>query len=282
MLTDSGQAGQCPADGLLFGPLTAAGPCPLSLRQPGRAVATTGAGGVYVLNGNGAVTASQGAPFLGAPPLADADRFRDIETMPDGQGYVVLDQYGQIYRFGSANTPQTLGALGMANYAGQDVARSLAIMPDGQGYLVLLGDGTVLKFGSAATGAMAALDHPIRPGSDDFRSIAVMPGGAGFVVLDKTGAIDKVGSALEGTVGAGTTPVFGGDIARDVKVVDYYGYPLGYYVLDGWGGVTGTSGLPARTNPAITMYVDRWRGMALAPGGRPVVVKNDGTTQQTS
>ena len=33
--------GQCPPDGLLFGPLTAAGPCPVSLRQPGRAIATT-------------------------------------------------------------------------------------------------------------------------------------------------------------------------------------------------------------------------------------------------
>jgi hypothetical protein len=282
MLTDSGQAGQCPADGLLFGPLTAAGPCPVSLRQPGRAVATTGAGGMYVLNGNGAVSASQGAFSFGSPPLADADRFRDVEAMPDGFGYVVLDQYGQIYRFGSAAAAQTLGALGMADYAGQDVARSLAIMPDGKGYLVLLGDGTVLKFGSATTGTMATLEHPVRPGSDDFRSIAVMPDGAGFVVLDKTGAIDKVGSALQGTVGAGSTPVFGGDIARDVRIVDYYGYPLGYDVLDGWGGVTGTSGLPARTNPAITMFVDRWRAMALAPGGRPVVVKNDGSTQLTN
>ena len=45
MLTDSGEAGQCPPDGLLFGALTAAGPCPVSLRQPGRSIATTPWGG---------------------------------------------------------------------------------------------------------------------------------------------------------------------------------------------------------------------------------------------
>jgi Mannosyl-glycoprotein endo-beta-N-acetylglucosaminidase len=282
MLTDSGQAGQCPPDGLLFGSLTAAGPCPVGLRQPGRAIATTGAGGVYVLNGDGNVTASQGAPFFGSPPLADSDRFRDIDVMPDGQGYVVLDQSGRIFRFGSADTPQTLGQVGMADYGDQDVARSISVMPDGQGYVVLLGDGTVLKFGSAATGAMAALNHPSSPGTDDDRSIVVMPDGAGLVVLDKTGVVDKLGSALQGTVGAGSTPVFGGDIARDVEVVDYYGYPLGYYVLDGWGGVAGTSGIPARTDPNITMYRDRWRGLALAPGGIPVLVKNDGSVQRTN
>jgi hypothetical protein len=281
MLTDSGQAGQCPPDGLLFGSLTAAGPCPVSLRQPGRAIATTIAGGAYVLNGNGNVSASQGAPGFGSPPLADADRFRDVEAMPDGKGYVVLDESGRISRFGSADRPDTLGQLPMADYGDQDVARSLAVMPDGKGYVVLLGDGTILKFGTATTGPMAALTQPAAPGTDAARSIAVMPDGAGLVVLDETGAVTKLGTALQGLVGTGSTPVFGGDIARDLRVVDYYGYPLGYYVLDGWGGVAGTSGLPARTDPSITMYRDRWRGMALAPGGRPVLVKNDGAIQLT-
>src|SRR4051794_30619723 len=39
MLTFSGLPGQCPADGLTFGPLVAEGPCPLGIRQPGRAIA---------------------------------------------------------------------------------------------------------------------------------------------------------------------------------------------------------------------------------------------------
>ena len=39
MLTFSGLPGQCPADGLTFGALTDAGPCPVGLRQPGREIA---------------------------------------------------------------------------------------------------------------------------------------------------------------------------------------------------------------------------------------------------
>ena len=119
MLTDSGQPGQCPPDGLLFGPLTAAGPCPVSLRQPGRAIAPRRRGGYYVLNGNGAVTAYNGAPSFGSPPIADSDAFRDIDVMPDGQGYVVLDQYGLVYKFGSATSPATVGSLSMGYYPGR-------------------------------------------------------------------------------------------------------------------------------------------------------------------
>ena len=122
MLIDSGQPGQCPADGLLFGPLTGAGPCPVSLRQPGRAIATTASGGSYVLNGNGAVSAYNGAPDYGSPTLSDADAFRDIDVMPDGQGYVVLDEYGLVHKFGSAVSPSTVGSLSMGYYPGQDTA----------------------------------------------------------------------------------------------------------------------------------------------------------------
>ena len=60
-----------------------------------------------MLNGNGAVTAYNGAPFFGSPPLADSDAFRDIAVMPDGQGYVVLDQYGLVHKFGSATSAAT-------------------------------------------------------------------------------------------------------------------------------------------------------------------------------
>ena len=77
MLTASGLPGQCPPDGLLFGELTDAGPCPVSLRQPGRAIATTPSGGYYVLNGNGAVTAYNGAPFY---RLAAARRHRRVSA----------------------------------------------------------------------------------------------------------------------------------------------------------------------------------------------------------
>jgi hypothetical protein len=281
MLIDSGEAGQCPPDGLLFGPLTAHGPCPVSLRQPGRAITTTPSGGTYVLNGNGAVSATNGAPSFGSPSLADTDAFRDLAVMPDSQGYVVLDQFGLVYKFGSAASAQTVGSLSMGYFPGQDMARSIAMMPDGKGYLILLGDGTILKFGSAATGPIGALGSFVWPGSDSARSIAVMPDGQGYVVLDDHGGVAKYGSALQGAVGAGSTPSWSGDLGRDITIVSAFGTAWGYYVLDAWGGVANTSGLPARSNPAATLFRDRWRGIAIY-GGKPLLVRNDGTTQLSS
>jgi len=277
MLTDSGEAGQCPPDGLLFGALTAAGPCPVSLRQPGRAIATTVSGGTYVLNGDGTVTASRGAPFFGSPPLADSDAFRDIDVMPDGQGYVVLDEYGLVHKFGSATSPQTVGSLSMGFFPGQDAARSIAVMPDGKGYLILLGSGVILKFGSAATGAVGGLGQVVW--GDDFgRSIAVMPDGQGYVVLDKFGGVNKFGSATQGPVATGSTPYWGTDLGRDLTIVSLFGGALGYYVVDAWGGIAATKGLTARTNPAATLFRDRWRGVAIY-GGKPLLLRNDGSTQ---
>jgi Mannosyl-glycoprotein endo-beta-N-acetylglucosaminidase len=278
MLIDSGEAGQCPPDGLLFGTLTAAGPCPVSLRQPGRAIATNLSGGTYVLNGNGTVTATNGAPHHGSPPLADSDAFRDIAVMPDGQGYVVLDQYGLVHKFGSATSAATVGSLWMGFYPGRDIARSIAVMPDGKGYMILLADGTMLKYGTAVTGPMAVLGNPLWPGEDMARSVAAMPDGAGFVVLDKFGGVNKFGSALQGAVGTGTTKHWGTDLGRDLTIVSVFGTALGYYVVDAWGGVTGTSGLPARSNPASTLFRDRWRGIAIY-GAKPLLVRNDGSTQ---
>jgi DNA-binding beta-propeller fold protein YncE len=264
----------------MFGPLTAAGPCPVSLRQPGRAIATTVSGGTYVLNGNGTVSAFNGAPFFGSPGPADSDAARDIDVMPDGQGYVVLDEYGLVYKFGSATSADTVGSLSMGYFPGQDTARSIAVMPDGKGYLILLGSGTILKFGSAATGAIGGLGQ-VQWGDDFGRSIAVMPDGKGYVVLDKFGGVNKFGSALQGPVAAGSTPYWGTDLGRDITIVAAFGGAFGYYVVDAWGGVNGTAGLAARTNPSGTLFRDRWRGIAIY-GGKPLLLRNDGTTQLTT
>ncbi len=216
MLTASGLPGQCPPDGLLFGPLTDAGPCPVSLRQPGRAIAGLQTGGYYVLNGNGTVGAFNGAPSFGSPPLAGSDIFRDIAAMPDGQGYVVLAGNGLVYKLGSATNPSLLGNVSMPYYPGQDTARSIAVMPDGKGYVVLNGDGAITKWGSAAAGPMAALGNPSWPGYDLGRSIAIMPDGAGYLVLDSYGGVNKYGSATHGAVGSGSTPYWGVDLGRDL------------------------------------------------------------------
>jgi len=281
MLTAAGLPGECPPDGLLFGTPTEVGPCPVSLRQPGRAIAAIQTGGYYVLNGDGAITAYNGAPALGSPPLADTDAFRDLAATPDGQGYVALAENGLVYKFGSATSPATLGSLSMGYFPGQDVARSIAVTPDGKGYLILERDGTVLKFGTATTGPMAALGNPAWPGGDVARSIAVMPDGAGYLVLDNRGGVFKYGSATAGAVGTGATPYWGVDIARDIAVYSAFGTAFGYYVLDAWGGVAGTSGVPSRTNPAAVLFKDRWRGMTFF-GGKPLLVRNDGTTTVTN
>jgi hypothetical protein len=281
MLTYSGLPGQCPPDGLLFGPLTAAGPCPVSLRQPGRAIAGLPSGGYYVLNGNGTVTPYNDAPFFGSPSLADSDIFRDVAAMPDGQGYVVLAGNGLVYKFGSANDPALLGNVGGPFYPGQDTARSIAIMPDGKGYVILNSDGAITKWGSAASGPIAALGNVPWPGNDLGRAIALMPDGAGYLVLDSLGGVNKFGSATQGAVGSGSTPYWGKDLARDLVVVSLFNTAFGYYVSDAWGGISNTSGLATRTNPAATLFRDRWRGVMIY-GGKPLLLRNDGTTTLTN
>jgi hypothetical protein len=168
----------------------------------------------------------------------------------------------------------------MGYFPGQDTARSIAVMPDGKGYLILLSGGAILKFGSAATGAIGALGQ-VQWGDDFGRSIAVMPDGAGYLVLDKFGGVNKFGSALQGAVGSGSTKYWGTDLARDLTLVSVFGGAMGYYVLDAWGGVVGTSGLAPRTNPSASTFFDRWRAIAMY-GGKPLLLRNDGTTQLTS
>jgi hypothetical protein len=269
MLVSSGEPGQCPPDVLLFGPLTEAGPCPLGLRQPGRAIAATPSGAFYVLSGDGNVSAYNGAPALGHPNFG-SDLARDIAVTPDGNGYVVLTGIGSVHKYGSAIHPAGLGTLDFPYSPGNDQARSIAITPDGAGYVVLLADGTVSKWGTAATGPLAALQHPVF-GADDARSIAVTADGAGYLVLDRLGGVWKYGTATLGLIGAGSTPFFGADVARDI--VAFGGF--GYYVLDGWGGFWATQSLPTRRNPRGVLFADRWRGVMII-GGQPVAVRNDG------
>ncbi|HEX5588241.1 MAG TPA: glucosaminidase domain-containing protein, partial [Acidimicrobiia bacterium] len=276
ILTFNGKPGQCPADGLTFGPLTDAGPCPVSIRQPGRAVAANG-GGYYVLNGDGTVNAYRGAPGFGSPSFT-ADLARDIAVMPDGQGYVVLDAFGRVFKFGSATRTDTIGSLDSQLTFPNDGARSIAIMPDGKGYLELLGNGTVAKFGSAAVGDIGALGEPGWAIFDFGRSIQVMPDGKGYLVLDMFGGVSKYGSATTGLVGSAATPTWSSDVARDfVLVSDPVWGPLGYIVLDLFGGVNQSAVFAPLKNPSYTWLADRWRGIA-GVGNQLLLLKNDGFT----
>ena len=115
--------------------------------------------------------------------------------MPDGQGYVVLDEYGLVYKFGSATSPQTVGSLSMGFYPGQDVAALDRDDARRQGLPdpARRREHPEVRFGRYRR-HRRALGHPPWPGADDGRSIAVMPDGAGYVVLDKLGGVNKYGT----------------------------------------------------------------------------------------
>lgn len=257
MLTFNGQPATCPPDRLAFGG-NAAAECPVGLRHAGRAIAG-GAGGYYVLNGNGAVKAV-GAPSYGSPSFG-FDIARDIATMPDGQGYVVLDGFGGVHLYGSAANSPLRNA--RAPYFGFDVARSITLTGDGAGYFILDGWGGIHTGGTAQRPAGR---YPYWSGWDIARSISVTPDGRGLVELDGFGGVWTFG-----TVPMVGTTYFGFDIARDIAVTaDGQGYAL----LDGFGAIHRFGNAPAKPEIGYAFF-DRWRSLTIRDGHYNVV-RNDG------
>ena len=250
MLIFGGLPGQCPADGLTFGPLVAAGPCPVSIRQPGRAMATTFTDGLYVVNGNGNVSTYGGAPNYGSPTFG-SDWARDIAVMPDGAGYVVLSADGHLYRYGSAASPATLGSLAEPPWEwGADVARSLAITPDGKGLLILNANGDVYKAGTAASGALAGLGSPsVGDSAARDRGDARRRGLRRARLVGPRVEVRERGVRVRGRA---ETPIwYFSDTARDIVIASWMGVGFGYYVLDGNGRVWNGGIVPAVTNAGV-------------------------------
>jgi hypothetical protein len=212
---------------------------------PSQSVATRAAGGYYVMASTGRVEAFGGAPFFGAPSLP-AGLAKDLAVMPDGAGYVVLDAWGGVHKFGSATKlppPDTY-------WPGWDIARSIAITADGNGLAVLDGWGGIHGSGSAP-----ALQAGWWRGWDIARSLALSPDGKGVYVLDGWGAIHTAGTAKN----RGGAFWLGWDIARDIVVTSSGD---GYAVLDGFGGVHTSGDAPTGPTPGATP-ADTWRGLAL-------------------
>ncbi len=69
-----------------------------------RSVAFSPTGGVYLLDGFGAVWNRGGAADYGSPYFG-WDIARDLAPWPDGRGYAVLDGFGAVHRFGTAKQP---------------------------------------------------------------------------------------------------------------------------------------------------------------------------------
>ncbi|MBM3674105.1 MAG: CAP domain-containing protein [Actinobacteria bacterium] len=227
----------------------------------GRSIADREQGGFWVLQGNGTVHNSEGAPALGYPSFG-GDMARDIAAMPDGQGYVVLDAWGGVHRFGSAVSLP----LGGPYWPGWAIARSIAIAPDGAGYVILDGFGGVHQVGSTPKVYGAPYWH----GWDIARAVVYTPAG-GLYVLDGWGKV----WATSGAPDRGTPYWHGWDIARDLAV-----WPdgNGYAVIDGFGAVHrfGTAKAPAATAWAP---LDRWRGITVQSNDY-LVIRNDGAGQR--
>ncbi|MBK5287395.1 MAG: glucosaminidase domain-containing protein [Acidimicrobiia bacterium] len=258
MLTFNGLNGGCPPDRLGFG-VDEARDCPLSIRQAGRSVAP-GAGGYYVLNGNGSVRTVGSAPSYGSPSFG-WDIARDIAATPDGQGYVVLDGFGGVHLFGSAATGPLRSVRGP--YFGFDIARSIVLTADGAGYYVLDGWGGIHRAGSAQ---QISGRGPYWPGWDIARSLAVSLDGKGAVLLDGFGGVWTFGTAARLRFS-----YFGFDVARDIVITPNGD---GFAVLEAFGGIHRSGPVPVAHDIGYATF-DRWRGLTLRNGGY-TAVRNDG------
>ncbi len=223
----------------------------------GRAIAVNPKGGFYVLSGDGSVTAKGGAPSFGSPRWPHKDLARDLAVMPDGAGYVVLDAWGGLHRFGSARVLPG----GSPYWRGWDIARRIEIAPGGGGYAVLDGWG-----GVHGVGVKVPRGLPYWRGWDIARGLAFAPGG-GVYVLDGWGGVHAAG----GAPGLGGPYWRGWDIARDIATSSSGGYA----VLDGFGGihVRGSGSLRAASGGYVRL--DAWRGVAASSAGY-MAVRADG------
>ncbi len=234
------------------------GPDPnLAFDSHGRGIASRAQGGFWVLQGDGTVNAYEGAPAYGYDHFA-GDIARDIVAMPDGNGYIVLDGFGGVHRFGSA-------LFSLSNVSGPwfgwDIARSITVAPDGKGFGVLDGFGGFHRFGSAPR--LRGL--PYWPGWDIAKSVAYRPGGGGYM-LDGFGIVWSVSGAPNYG-----SPAFGWNIARDITP---WPNGKGYAIVDGFGGIH-RYGDAKRPSPTPYQQIDRWRSIVVQ-SGTFLAVRNDG------
>ncbi len=194
----------------------------LVLPKPGRRVVANPKGGYYTLASDGTVTAYDGAPYVGSPRFP-AGLARGLAVMPDGLGYLVLDGFGGVHKYGSA----AAGVMRRRSspYFGFDIARDIAVNPNGNGFSVLDGYGGVHNSGYAPVFHLGYWK-----GWDIARSFTFSPTGKGAYLLDAFGGVHVAGDA----VARKTAYWSGRDIARDLIVAPDNG---GYAVVDAFGGV---------------------------------------------
>ncbi len=225
----------------------------LAVPQLGRRVATNPGGGYYTLARNGTVTAYGGAPYFGSPALPGG-LGRAIVAASDGRGYLVLDGFGGVHRYGSA----ARGALGRRHgpyWPGWDIARDLALTPDGTGFAVLDGFGGIHVAGTAPR-----FQPGYWRGWDIARAFDYSPDGGGLYLLDVFGGVHLAGNARSHRTGYWN----GWDIARDIVIAPDNG---GYAVVDGFGGVHRSGSAPTVRSNWAYRNADHVGGLAIVDNG---------------
>ncbi len=224
----------------------------LTIPHPGRRVTSNPRGGFYTLAANGTVTAFDGAPYLGSPAIPGG-LARGLAVAADGLGYLVLDGFGGVHKYGSA----ARGALGRrtTTYFGFDIARDITLTPDGRGYTVLDGYGGLHTGGTAPRFKLGYW-----PGWDIIRAFAYSPTGSGAYLLDGYGAVHVGGNAVRRR----TASWAGRDFARDIVIAPDN---AGYAVVNAFGGVSRAGSAPSvGANWAYARW-DHAGGVALVNGG---------------
>ncbi len=217
-------------------------------------------GGWWELDGTGRVEPIL-APDYGSPTFT-GDIARDIAAMPDGKGYIVLDGWGGLHKYGSANQG-TMKTLQGPFWLYWDIARAIEITPDGKGLLVLDGFGAVHTRGTAARVA-----GPYWHGWDIAKDVEMDQNG-GVYILDGLGGIHQRNGAQNH--GGKYWPNW--NIARDLTV---RADGSGYATLDGYGGVHNRGNMRASGNLGYAK-VDRWVGLFYSElSGGYVGLRNDG------
>ncbi len=230
---------------------------------PARDVATNPKGGHYLLFGNGDVEARDGARHYGDPSFT-GDIARAIAVMPDGKGYIVLDGWGGLHKYGSAKSGRMAG-LSTPIWYYWDIARDLAITRNGRGLIVLDGLGGKHARGNAPRGWTGYWQD-----WDIARAISLDDRG-GIYVLDGWGGVHVANAKQRGN------PYWPGwDVGRDI-----WARPdgKGYAVLDGLGGVHRYGSAPS-SNGGLWAEADRWAAFD-REGSRYVAVQWGGATGVT-
>jgi len=194
--------------------------------------------GYYLLDGLGGIheAGAIATNFQDLPPQDSA--YVGLAVTPSGEGLWALDRFGGIYTRGDAGSPLT------APLFGWDIAKDIEAGSDASGFYVLDGFGGVHSFGSASP---APWEGQLRPyfGWDIARDLEMSS--AGYVLMDGFGGRHAVGNGAArlptGVIGPyfgifeGENLVGGFDIARDIELVPADIGGVGYYLMDGFGGV---------------------------------------------